>query len=201
MNKLNLVPEHAANDDAAQDAFFEGYGSHGTCLSRAQSILTSGFRVGSGGRRGVGAYFWHAQTRGCEYATKLAEYWYKAAMKKGEYANESEQECSVLWGYVRAPESEVFNLESPEFRTTLRQALQHHWSTIDAQKSDQREAMICSVHQMLIQRTEENNPHPISVVLATVTQPPKMPDDLAGYVGNPFAIIVRKLEYLEITKD
>ena len=51
---------------------------------------------------------------------------------------------------------------------------------------------------MLIQGIETTKP--VGVVLATVT-PPKMPDELAGYVGQPYALIVRNLSYLTIFSD
>lgn len=197
---LSLVSDQAANDESVETTFFEAYGSHGTCGSRAASILEHGFRVGGGGRRGVGAYLWHAAEHGCDYATQLAESWFVAAEKRGEYSDEPDKGCVVLWGCVKAPDEEVLNLESPEFRVTLRKALEGFWSTINSQDSDERENLICSVHQMLINRTEKTKGIPVGVVLATVQQP-KMSDQLAGYVGAPFAVIVRNLEYLAITKN
>ncbi|EIX9167113.1 hypothetical protein ACP7HA_003005 [Klebsiella pneumoniae] len=201
MNMLSLVSDQAANDESVETTFFEAHGSHGTCCSRAASILEHGFRVGGGGRRGVGAYLWHAAEQGCQYATQLAEMWFAAAEKRGEYSDEADKGCAVLWGYVKAPDEEVLNLESPEFRVTLRKALDGFWSTINSQDADERENLICAVHQMLISRTEDTKGIPVGVVLATVQQPPRMPDQLAGYVGAPFAVIVRNLDYLAITKN
>lgn len=101
-------------------------------------------------------------------------------------------------GKVSAPPDEVLNLERPEFRDTLRKALTQHWATIKSKDPTEREALVCSVHQMLIQRIEASSP--VGVVLATV-QPPKMSDELAGYVGQPYALIVRNLSYLHILRD
>lgn len=192
MNNLSLVPIEAANDPIQ---LYEACGSHGTCRSRAESILAEGFRTGTKGRRGDGAYLWHATSVGCEYATQLAHHWFLASAKRQEYDGDLDQSETILWGEISVPSEEVLNLERPEFRDTLRKVLTQHWPTINSKSPEEREALVCSVHQMLIQKIEAS--HPVGVVLATV-QAPKMPDELAGYVGQPYALIVRNLSYLNM---
>ncbi|URG53043.1 hypothetical protein IG605_001300 [Pectobacterium quasiaquaticum] len=153
MNNLNLVSIDAANDPVN---FYFSFGSHATCMSRANSIVSEGFRPDGAGRRGRGVYLWHAESLGCGYARSLAHYWYLASNRRQEYKDESDQSCAVLWCSVKVPEDEVLNLERPEFRTALRKALSHHWTTIAGQNTpEDREALVCSVHQMLIKKTEK----------------------------------------------
>lgn len=195
MKTLSLVPVSAANDSVQK---FEAFGCHGTCRSRADSITSKGFTLSQSGRRGPGAYFWYAETERCRYAFSLAEAWYKAASNRNVYKDESDKQGAVIWGTLSAPEDEVLNLESPTFRHTLRQVLTKHWSTIEAQ-GQEKEAIVSSVHEMLIRKTEEK--HPVSLVLATVQQPPKLSDEYAPFVGQPFAIIVRKLSCLTLDSE
>lgn len=194
MNILSLVPVSAAND---AEPMFEAFGCHGTCMSRALSISKHGFTLSQSGRRGPGAYFWYAETDRCRYAFLLAESWYKVASKRSEYKDESDQSGAAVWGNISAPESEVLNLENPFFRHTLRQALSANWATIVS--NEDKEALVSSVHEMLIRRTEAK--HPVSVVLATVQQPKRTSDELANVIGEPFAIIIRKLSCLEVDSE
>lgn len=196
MNILNLVPVSAANDPASN---FEAFGCHGTCKSRADSITAHGFTLSQAGRRGPGAYFWYAETERCRYAFSLAEAWYKTATNRNTYKDEPDKDGAVIWGKLSAPENEVLNLESPTFRHILRQALTEHWCTIDGADQREKEALVSSVHEMLIRRTEEK--HPVSLVLATVQQPAKLSDQYANFVGQPFAIIVRKLSCLTLDSE
>ncbi|CAM8171837.1 TPA: hypothetical protein MBF47_003828 [Klebsiella pneumoniae] len=195
MNNISLVPIEAANDPIQ---LYEACGSHGTCRSRAESILSEGFKTGTKGRRGDGAYLWYAESVGCEYATQLAHHWFLSSVKRREFEGDGDQSEAILWGKVSAPPDEVLNLERPEFRDILRKALARHWTTINSKDPKEKEALVCSIHQMLIQGIETTKP--VGVVLATVT-PPKMPDELAGYVGQPYALIVRNLSYLTIFSD
>ncbi|MGC1002955.1 hypothetical protein WKH03_09730 [Pantoea agglomerans] len=194
MNILSLVPVSAAND---AEPMFEAYGCHGTCMSRALSISQHGFTLSQSGRRGPGAYFWYAETDRCRYAYKLAKAWFNVAVKRSEYREETDQSGAVVWGAINAPESEVLNLESPAFRHTLRQALSANWATIS--KNEDKEALVSSVHEMIIKRTEAK--HPVSVVLATVQQPKRTSDELAVVIGEPFAIIIRKLSCLTLDSN
>lgn len=194
MNILSLVPVSAAND---AEPMFEAFGCHGTCMSRALSISTHGFTLSQSGRRGPGAYFWYAETDRCRYAFLLAKSWFNVAVKRSEYREEADQSGAVVWGTINAPENEVLNLESPVFRHTLRQALSANWATIS--NNDDKEALVSSVHEMLIRRTETK--HPVSVVLATVQQPKRTSDELAVVIGEPFAIIIRKLSCLTIDSN
>lgn len=195
MNNFSLVSIDAANDPVS---YYFSYGSHATCMSRATSILSDGFRINGSGRRGVGAYFWHASSLGCEYARNLAHHWYTDSVKRQAFHEEADQSGAVLWAEINAPQDEVLDLERPEFRTVLRTALSAHWPSINSKKPAEKEALVCSVHEMLISKASKTKT--VSVVVATVT-PPKMPDELAGYVGNPYALIVRNLRYLNLQKD
>lgn len=195
MNILNLVPVSAANDSVTD---FKAFGCHGTCMSRATSITSKGFTLSESGRRGPGAYFWHAETDRCRYAYSLAEAWFKTALKRSAYRGELDVSGAVIWGTLSAPENEVLNLESPRFRHILRQLLMKHWATIDACNPAEKEALVSSVHEMLIRRTESK--HPVSLVLSTV-QPPSVSDVYAPFVGQPFAIIVRKLSCLTLDSE
>lgn len=195
MNNFNLVPIDAANDPIKH---YKACGSHATCMSRAESIVANGFKTGTKGRRGVGAYLWYADTIGCDYARQLAHHWFLASEKRNEFKDDSDANGAILWGSVDAPDEEVLNLERPEFRSILRKALTEHWATISSKQPKEKEALVCSVHQMLINKASAQQP--VGVVIATV-QPPKMSDEYAGYVGQPFAIIIRNLSYLNLISD
>ncbi|MGC0833530.1 hypothetical protein [Pantoea agglomerans] len=196
MKMLNLVPYSAANDSATS---FEAFGSHGTCMSRAISISNSGFNLSAGGRRGSGAYFWYAKRAKCRYAYSLAEAWYKNSFRRNDYSKDDDPTGAVIWGSVSAPNSEVLDLESAYFRDTLREALTHHWSTISSKDQPEKEKLVSQIHELLIRKTHDVTP--VSIVLATVQQPPKMSDELLLYVGHPFAIIIRNLSCLEIDSE
>jgi hypothetical protein len=195
MNNVSLVSVDAANDSFS---LYKACGSHGTCMSRAESIVADGFKPGAKGRRGDGVYLWHAESIGCNYARQLAHHWFLASTKRNLYSSDGDPSEAILWGEVSAPDDEVLNLERPEFRDTLRQALTKHWATINSKDPSEKEKLVCSIHQMIIQQIEAAKP--VGVVLATV-QAPKMPDELASYVGQPFAMIIRNLNYLNLCSD
>lgn len=168
-------------------------------MSRAISIRDSGFNLSSGGRRGSGAYFWYAKRAKCRYAYSLAEAWYKNSSKRNDFSKDDDPAGAVLWGSVAAPNSEVLDLESPFFRDILRQSLEHHWSTISSKDAQAKEKLVSQIHEMLIRKTHDATP--VSIVMATVQQPPKMSDELMLYVGQPFAMIIRNLSCLEIDSE
>lgn len=195
MKNLDLVPFCAANDTILN---FDAFGSHGTSMTRAGSITRDGFQPSASGRRGPGAYMWYATHKDCPYALSLAKAFFMQAAKRGEYKDDADQSGAVIWGQVNVPDTEVLNLETPALRQTIRSALEQHWSTITNQDASEREKLVSSVHEMLIRRVE--SVRKISIVLATV-QPPKMPDQLAVYVGQPFAIIFRNLSCVKLDSN
>lgn len=167
-------------------------GSHGTTKVRADSIHISGFRPSSKGRRGKGVYFWYADTLGCEDAKKLAIAWYDSAIKKGDYSDEKQPCCAVLWVELSCDQSNVLELANPRYRSYIRRLLDEHVPNSDKPVPDE---IISSVHDMFIERMSKNIE--VDMVLATVTAP-KMSDKLKVALGDPFAYIVRNPECIKL---
>lgn len=72
------------------------YGTHGTCVSRAESILEEGFdRLGIG-RHGTGVYFWFGKVKHSDKAKLLGKCYADEARKRGEYVDEKDKATSVI---------------------------------------------------------------------------------------------------------
>lgn len=167
-------------------------------MSRAISIRDNGFKLSPGGRRGSGAYFWFAASPRCPYAQSLAVGWYNSPSRHNLFSKEPDPSGAIVWGKISAPSKEVLNLESPFFRDTLRKALEPSWSTISRKPRREIERFVSRIHEKLI--SDINAVMPVSIVLATV-QPPPVDDPLKIYVGQPFALIIRKLSCLQIDSE
>lgn len=89
-------------------------GTHGTCISCAESIEHSGFKM-STGRGGIGVYFW----RDSKLAADLARGWYEFYFSKGKYREFKNSKCAILYVTLNAAEDEILDLEDPEIKDQL----------------------------------------------------------------------------------
>ena len=82
-------------------------GSHGTSETRAATICTGGFIVGSG-RAGTGVYFWAESP----YWTELAAGWYRFALSRRQYDKEARRAGVIIFVEITVDETEVFYCEN-----------------------------------------------------------------------------------------
>lgn len=100
------------------------FGSHGTCVSRAQTIVTHGFLT-KPGRIGDGAYFWTATEEDhLPLSTLLAERWAERARDKWRlYQDEPDQQVAVVQVVVEVEDDEILYLDEPGHHLDLRMLL------------------------------------------------------------------------------
>lgn len=98
-------------------------GSHGTCMSRAQSIQANGVQKHPG-RMGVGIYFWTAlDEKQLELADRLSKAWAERARGQNQYKREKDSSIAAVQIRVTAEEDEILYLDDPELHLGLRAIL------------------------------------------------------------------------------
>ncbi len=167
-------------------------GSHGTTKSRADSIQTSGFKMG-GGRRGTGAYFW------CEgpFALYLAECWCKFGLAKNIYNDDKDKNCSVISVQLQVQDDEFIDLEDKFLKNEIANLCLKH--NLDASTKDEE---ISGFYDMFLSQLEEKlgkefKVHESAVNTAGSTHFPKYPEKV---LGPPHCYIVRDSSCIELLK-
>lgn len=92
------------------------WGAHGTCASRAQSILDEGFDLAPG-RAGNGAYFWTMVSDSAEcrqLAHRLAWRWAKIAEGHGSFRSAEDPSHAVVEVKVSVERSDILSLDEPK---------------------------------------------------------------------------------------
>ena len=99
-------------------------GTHGTCQSRAQSIVTNmNFNAPSrsGSYAGPGAYFWQYEGS-VDLAKELAELWWEWCSRKNHYSNDSDKTLAVIGVELHNPSDDEFiDTYSDQFSSRLRE--------------------------------------------------------------------------------
>ncbi|EKO3508509.1 hypothetical protein LCL63_001708 [Vibrio fluvialis] len=72
------------------------YGTHGTCVSRADSIMKDGFDRLGVGRHGTGVYVWYGKVKHSDKAKLLGKCYADEARGRGEYKDEKDKSTSVI---------------------------------------------------------------------------------------------------------
>lgn len=95
-------------------------GTHGTCISAAESIVASGFKVPTEvGRAGKGVYFWAHGKQHTDVAKKLAIGWHECARRAGTYNKYLNQDCAVLWAEIPVHRDAFLDFNAPELEDAL----------------------------------------------------------------------------------
>lgn len=158
-------------------------GSHGTCLSFAESIRDNGFRPGRSGIRGAGVYLW---AESAEYLA-LARGWYGFRRDKGDYKRASDKECAVVIAKIVANEDEFFDLEDREVVNHISELSKR--KGIDTKNSND----IRKVYEIYIRAVETKAKKEFKVLEGRVGPPPAAycPEYPVMLLGAPFSYIIR----------
>lgn len=178
------------------------FGTHGTSISRAESIMSSGFQTVHPGRVGFGAYFWFADNEHCAHAHKLAKQWHNFSERQQAYKKDSDRRCAVITTKISSSENEVFNMESPKCKADIRRLLEAKLDQIDGTSAEEREQYVCATYDIFIKHTEKHLGRQFKAILCTVPLPKnfKLCDPVAGYTGNPYVVVARDSSAIEILK-
>ncbi|SDS78999.1 hypothetical protein [Pseudomonas prosekii] len=187
---------------------FMVWGTHGTSLSRAESIRESGF-VAKPGRIGVGAYFWTAvaETDEClDLARRLARAWATKVEKGGLYARDKDKSLAIVEVEISVEEDEVLPLDDPEmtFRlwSLLRRKLaemfgfqkDEDWIGVNLSKCQEE---IHGFIEAFILDLEENLETRFKVIFKSQGCPP-LGDPLIPYLGNHSCFAIRDTDVISI---
>lgn len=178
------------------------FGTHGTSGTRAASIMAKGFETSHPGRVGFGSYFWFADSEACEHAHSLARQWHNFSERQQAYKDDADRKCAVITTKIVSSEQETFNLESPQCKSYVRRLLEAKFRLIDTIDDQERELCVCATYDAFIRLTEENLGVRFKAVLCTVQLPKKfgLSDPVAGYTGNPYVVVARDSDAIEILK-
>lgn len=164
-------------------------GSHGTCESFAESILsTSRFRQ-SAGMRGTGAYFWKSSP----YYKRLAKSWYLKAHDDHRYERELKRGCVVLIVEIDCDESEYLDLENMEVKTKLQEFMDRLAPRMRYADKRPHTADLARAHDLFFKELEAKSLRKIKLIHTYVTLPHQ--DYCAYYniwlLGLPSCLISR----------
>ena len=129
-------------------------GTHGTCVSRAESITVHGFGTGRG-LRGSGVYFWSYTIESLEdYVRALAIAWWRFAKdSKQHYKNEYNQSCSILYVSFNLDQNDILDLENQLLRDKFIEYSQKILPKLD-KHSDSNEEKIRTIYDMFVKDIE-----------------------------------------------
>lgn len=154
-------------------------GTHGTCQSRAQSIVASlNFNAPNrpGSYAGPGAYFWEYE-ESVEVAKELAELWWEWCLRKDHYSKDKDKSLAVIGVEINDPtEEEFLDVNSHQFSSRLRNLLKAFEGQVDLNIHD--------VIAMAIDDLAAERGNPILLVKTWVKTPPAVG-------GKPVSVVLR----------
>lgn len=165
-------------------------GSHGTCVSCAESIATSGFKGSTeNGRAGRGVYFWSYVTNR-DIAKKLAVGWHQCANRAGAYSRYSNKSCAVLWAEIPVSKDAYMDFNDPNVEDVLSFLVSQARS---GGKEDEPidNQLLYKVHEHVIELAETALNCVIDVIRVRVAPPQKIDFIEKIYVGHPNCYVVR----------
>lgn len=172
-------------------------GTHGTCVSRANSIKDNGFSGSANGKRGAGAYFWGYTNDGLRgYVRELAISWWRYALEKPRsYHKEKDQRCCVIYVTLDAKNSEILDLEKQVLRDIF---FDYCNKTLPRLEGDP-EKNIPVVYDMFVGDIERKLKKKFKIVHVKVQQPRNtkklLPLDITG---QPSCYVVKDLACIGI---
>ncbi|MDA3810822.1 MAG: hypothetical protein PF518_10920 [Spirochaetaceae bacterium] len=167
----------------------ELFGTHGTTISRAESLCRTGFEI-SAGRGGTGAYFW----RNNSYATVLAKGWYDNATRRGDYSKDINKKYSCLSVRISLSEEFYLNLEDPEIRDHLALVLKMRGLGWESSKDREK---LAQVFDMFISDLESDLGIEYEAWQIRIAAPNKV-DYPYNALGHPICYIVKNKKRITI---
>lgn len=166
-------------------------GTHGTCVSCADSIKASGFNAPTeAGKAGKGVYFWAHGKLHTETARKLAVGWHACASRLGAYSAYPNKDCAVLWAEIPVHRDAYLDFNDSDVEDLL-----NHLVAIARDGKKQNEPidheLIHKVHEYVIETAEQQQGCAIDVIRAKVPPPKKMDFIEKVYIGHPSCYVVR----------
>lgn len=182
-------------------------GTHGTCRSRSDTILKSGFSAYPG-LRGNGAYFWaYKANEQKEYCRKLAKAWWSYSNNRGSYSAETDKSCSVVFASFEVRPDDILDLENLHLRERfisfyevtskrLTDASKENEQNTDANAKNE---MLSKIYDMFIRgielRTKKNYP----LIHVKVQRPKKIDDVLPlDVTGQPSCLVAREVTCIKV---
>jgi hypothetical protein len=174
-------------------------GTHGTCSSYADSIISSGFRYSNVGLRGGGIYFWGYILDELEvYAKDLAIAWWQFAKKKGDYAKAASSRCSVIFANLKVENQDILDFEDQQVREQFIVYSQKVYERIKGINPNEK---ISTIYDMFVSEVEESIGKTFKMIHVKVQTPKTykklLPIDL---MGQPSCYVIRNLDCIEITR-
>lgn len=165
-------------------------GTHGTCVSCADSIKASGFKTPTeAGKAGKGIYFW-AHGKHTDIARKLAVGWHEGARRTGAYNDYPNKDCAILWAEIPVHKDAYLDFNAPEVEDTLNQLVAMARAGKQPNEPIDHE-LIHKVHEYVIESAEKTQGCPIDVIRARVPPPKKMDFIEKTFIGHPNCYVVR----------
>lgn len=135
-------------------------GSHGTSMSRCESIKTTSFRV-SAGRGGTGVYFWKES----RLYLQLAKAWFEHEKNRGSYKNEHGTQGVVIVAALKVKNIEFLDLEEQEFKDMIVDVSIQ--MGIDLNNTDK----LARLNDVVVKRFEKKSGHTIKMYTVRVAPP------------------------------
>jgi hypothetical protein len=156
-------------------------GSHGTSVTRAQRIQTTGFQLGSG-RAGSGVYFWLGP-----YYIELAVGWYKYQASINEFDAYENSACAVIIVDVKTEDGEVLNLEDEELKNEIAVVVKKQGI------NPNNKAAVAKLYDSFIMKLEEKLQIKFKAIKIRVGIPPKefIRDYPISIIGAPMCCVAR----------
>jgi len=163
-------------------------GSHGTTVTRSQTIFKEGFRINSG-RYGKGVYFW----RESNYSKYLAIAWWNFYFHQREYSEDNNQSCSIIYVEIQTNKDDYLNTDDFEFKEFLIKLAKQK----GIEPSKARVAALYGYFITLLEKTLEVKYKVLEV--RVVTPPKKFCEDYPlALIGVPHCYVVRDTNCITI---
>lgn len=178
-------------------------GTHGTCRSRSEAILMSGFKT-SPGLRGSGTYFWaYKADEQEEYCKKLAKAWWSYSNNRGSYATEPDKTCSVVFARFDVQPEDVLDLENLEIRERFIAYYKvTHARLMGVEKAtNENDRQLSNIYDMFIRGLERLTDKKYPLVHVKVQRPKKIEDVLPlDVTGQPSCLVAKETACIKVER-
>lgn len=166
-------------------------GTHGTSVSRAESIRQNGFIITSG-RGGKGAYLW----RNSAYSDFLARAWHSQKYYDGDFNRDIDQECAIIHAVINVSENQFLDLEDPD----IKDGLTHLAISKKIDLRNKKE--LSALYDSFVAEVEKQIMTKILTVQLRVATPKSeyVKNYPMAIAGLPLSYIVREPKIIEITE-
>lgn len=174
-------------------------GTHGTCASRAESIVQNGFSLSSVGLRGTGIYFWGYSDMSLKAkAANLALCWHAFAQKRGDYSKDTDQSAAVIFAVIHVEGDELLDLESDLIRDKFEAFVLSISEKHPDLGTDTAES-ISKTYDVFIDLLEKKMGAPFKAIHVRVQPPKTYKGGLSkNYTGNPSCYVVKDQQVIDV---